>query len=136
MLMGLSHVCFGVEDLDRSVEFYTKKLGLRHAFDFTGDDGRRTGAYLHLGARTFLELFPGKAAGDGGGSFRHICIEVESMESAVAEFRARGTEVSDPRIGADGNPQAWLSDPDGNRIELHELRPEGLQARALARLGV
>ena len=56
------------------------------------------------------------------------------MESAVAEFRARGALVSGPSVGSDGNPQAWTSDPDGNRIELHELRPNGLQAKALARL--
>jgi catechol 2,3-dioxygenase-like lactoylglutathione lyase family enzyme len=135
MIKGLSHVCFVVKDLDRAVAFYTETLSLRHAFDFTGDDGQRTGAYLHFGARTFIELFCGKPGESNEGSFRHICVEVESMEHAVAEFRARGAEVSDPKTGSDGNPQAWLSDPDGNRIELHELRPEGLQARALARLG-
>ena len=135
MIKGLSHVCFVVEDLDRAIAFYTETLSLQHAFDLTGDDGRRAGAYVHVGARTFIELFPGKPDKSNEGSFRHICIEVKSMEQAVAELRARGAEVSDPTTGSDGNPQAWLSDPDGNRIELHELRPEGFQAKALARLG-
>lgn len=138
MIKGLSHVCFVVKDLDRAVAFYSETLGLEHAFDFTNDDGQRTGVYLHFGARTFIELFvgkPGESGESNEGSFRHICIEVESMERAVAEFRSRGAEVSDPVVGADGNPQAWVSDPDGNRIELHELRPSGLQAKALARLG-
>ena len=134
MLKGLSHVCFVVEDVERSIAFYTEKLGLRHAFDFTGEDGKRFGAYLHFGARTFIELFRG-APGRGGASFQHICVEVDSMERAVAELRSRGVEVSDPKMGSDGNPQAWLADPDGNRIELHELRPDGLQENALARLG-
>ena len=134
MLKGLSHVCFTVKDLERSIAFYTETLPLRHAFDFARDDGTRSGAYLHFGGRTFIELFQGEP-GEGAGSFRHICVEVEAMDEAVAELRSRGAEVSDPKIGSDGNPQAWLSDPDGNRIELHELRPEGLQAKALARLG-
>ena len=134
MIKGLSHVCFVVKDLERSIAFYTETLSLRHAFDFTRDDGTRSGAYLHFGERTFLELFQGEPA-EGGGAFRHICVEVDSMERAVAELRARGADVSDPKTGSDGNPQAWLSDPDGNRIELHELRPDGLQAKALARLG-
>ncbi len=136
MLKGLSHVCFVVSDIEKAIAFYTDTLGLRHAFDFTRDDGTRSGAYLHFGERTFIELFEGEPA-EGGpeGSFRHICVEVESMERAVTELRSRGAEVSDPQMGSDGNPQAWLSDPDGNRIEIHELRPDGLQAKALARLG-
>ena len=135
MIKGLSHVCFTVADLERSIAFYTETVGLRHAFDFTNEEGRRTGAYLHLGARTFLELFQGSPKKTEGGSFRHICIEVESMDRAVSEMGSRGAEVSEPKVGSDGNPQAWLSDPDGNRIELHELRPEGRQEEALARLG-
>ena len=136
MLKGLSHVCFTVKDIEASIRFYTGALGLRHAFDFTRDDGTRSGAYLHFGERTFIELFEGETSGGAAApSFRHICVEVDSMERAVADLRSRGAEVSDPKTGSDGNPQAWLADPDGNRIELHELRAEGLQAKALARLG-
>ena len=107
MLKGLSHVCFVVRDIERSVAFYTDTLGARHAFDFTREDGTRSGAYLHLGARTFIEVFEGKP-GEGEGPFRHICLEVESMERAVSELRARGAEVSDPKTGADGNPQVMF----------------------------
>ena len=37
-------------------------------------------------------------------------------------------------MGADGNWQAWIEDPDGHRIELMQMMPEGLQANALARM--
>ncbi|MHB1293698.1 MAG: VOC family protein [Anaerolineae bacterium] len=135
---GLSHVCFTVADVERSLEFYEGVLGLQHAFDFCRDDGTRFGAYVYLGNRTFLELFARKAGSDAPAmshSFQHICIEVADMDDAVAAFRSRGAEVSDCKMGGDGNPQAWLADPDGNRIELHELRTDGWQEQALRRLG-
>ncbi len=137
MLRGLSHVCFKVADLEASIDFYTEKLGLAHAFDFTRADGERFGVYLYFGNRTFLELFKG----DGNDpdcncarSFQHVCMEVASMDEAVSILREVGVEVSDPRMGTDGNPQAWLADPDGNRIELHELGPQGRQLAAITRL--
>ena len=34
----------------------------------------------------------------------------------------------------DGNRQAWLEDPDGNRIELMEMAPDCLQYEAIRRL--
>ena len=37
------------------------------------------------------------------------------------------------KVGADGNLQAWIEDPDGNRIELMQMAPDGLQAEAIRR---
>jgi len=133
MITGLSHICFVSRDLDAAVAFYVS-IGGRHAFDFTRDGGDRYGAYLHLGGRTFVEIF---AAGDDAGEpgdekrYRHLCLEVDGMEATVDELRSRGLEVGEVKRGSDGNLQAWLADPDGNRIELMELAPDGLQMKAL-----
>jgi len=137
VILGVSHLCFRVTDLDATLAFYTDVLGFKHAFDFTRDDGSRFGAYISCGNRTFIEFF---ARGEDGQpaheapSYQHVCLEVDDMTDTVAALREAGAEVSDPTVGKDGNPQAWLSDPDGNRIELHELRPDGWQLQALARL--
>jgi lactoylglutathione lyase len=37
-------------------------------------------------------------------------------------------------LGADGNFQAWIEDPDGNRIELMQLSRDSMQRQAIARL--
>ena len=37
-------------------------------------------------------------------------------------------------MGADGNWQAWIEDPDGHRIELMQMMPDSLQAKAIARM--
>ena len=133
MIKALAHVCFTVRDLDASTEFYVGKLGLKHAFDFVNDEGERFGVYLHAGGRSFVELFQGEVGeAEGAPSYRHFCLEVGDIEAAVADLRAQGLEVTDPSLGSDHSWQAWLADPDGNRIELHCYTPDSRQAPWLA----
>jgi len=128
MIKALAHVCFTVRDLDAAIAFYCDKLGLKKAFDFVNDKGERFGVYLHLGGRNFIELFTGQVAEPAKGqSFRHICIEVDDVAATVADLRAKGVELTDPKLGSDQSWQAWLSDPDGNRIELHGYTPASWQ---------
>ena len=132
MLKGLAHVCFRVEDLDTSIDFYVGKLGLKHAFDFLNDDGERFGVYLHVGGRNFVELFkaaPGEPLPSE--SWQHYCLEVDDVKTACEELRAKGVEVTDPTLGSDGSWQCWIRDPDGNRIEFHSYTPESQQNPSL-----
>lgn len=129
MIRGVAHVCFVVRDLEESVEFYGDTLGMRPAFDFVNDQGERFGVYLHAGGRTFVELFQGEPhAATEGQSYQHFCLEVDDFEGTVEELRARGVEISGVKVGNDRSKQAWLADPDGNRIELHGYTPESKQA--------
>ncbi len=120
MITGLAHVCFTVRDLDRSLAFYCDGLGFSKAFDFVRESGERYGAYISAGPRVFIELFAGEhAASAESPSFRHICLEVDDIESTVAELHGKGIAVGNISLGLDNTYQAWLTDPDGNRIELH-----------------
>ncbi len=128
MIAGLAHVCFVVRDLETSIAFYTDKLGLTPAFDFTNEQGERFGIYLHIGGRTFVELFQGDlAARAERQSYQHFCLEVEDFDQTVEELRARGAEVTDVKLGLDQSWQAWIVDPDGNRMELHGYTDESWQ---------
>ncbi len=133
MITGLAHVCFDVKDLEASIRFYRDQLGLRPGFDFRNTKGERFGIYLHFGERTFLELFQAEIAPAGKPCFQHFCLEVDDINATVAELRANGVTVSDPELGSDHSWQAWLTDPDGNRIELHAYTPESKQLAALKR---
>jgi catechol 2,3-dioxygenase-like lactoylglutathione lyase family enzyme len=129
MITNLAHVCFTVSDLERSIRFYQDSLGLSPAFDFTNPEGKRFGVYLTLGGRNFIELFTGQLAQPAEGqSFRHICLEVDDILTTVSELKGKGVEVSEPKLGMDHSWQAWITDPDGNRIELHDYTPESWQA--------
>ncbi len=128
MIRGLAHVCFTVTDLERALAFYRDGLGFKPAFDFVDEQGRRFGVYLHVGGRNFIELFVGRVEATEGGSFRHFCLEVTDINELVRTLRARGLEVSDPKLGQDHSFQAWTTDPDGNRIEFHQYTPESKQS--------
>jgi glyoxylase I family protein len=133
MITGIAHACFTVSNLERSIAFYRDGLGMTPAFDFTNAEGRRFGLYLYAGGRNFIELFEGQLGERAEGqSFRHVCLEVDDIEATVAELRERGIEVSDPKLGGDQSWQAWITDPDGNRSELHQYTPESWQAPSLA----
>jgi catechol 2,3-dioxygenase-like lactoylglutathione lyase family enzyme len=133
VITGLAHACFTVSDLDRSLSFYRDSLGLKEAFDFVDDAGRRFGVYLHLGGRSFIELFRGPLDERADRqSYRHICLEVDDIHTTVDALRNAGVEVSEPVLGADKSYQAWITDPDGNRIELHAYTAESWQTPHLA----
>jgi catechol 2,3-dioxygenase-like lactoylglutathione lyase family enzyme len=132
LVKALAHVCFTVRDLDASLAFYCDKLGLKHTFDFINDQGERFGVYLHVGGRSFVELFVDQPEQpEKRPSFQHFCLEVEDVPAAVAALRAKGVEVTDPHYGSDNSWQSWLADPDGNRIELHGYTADSRQNAAL-----
>ena len=133
MITGLAHACFTVSNLERALAFYRDGLGLKEAFDFIDDAGRRFGIYLHLGGRNFIELFEGQLDERAEKqSYKHICLEVDDINTTVDALRQAGIEVSDPKLGKDQSWQAWITDPDGNRIELHAYTSKSWQAPHLA----
>ena len=129
MITGLAHVCFIVSNLEDSIRFYSEVLGFRKAFAFHREDGTHFGQYLHAGGRCFIELFVGDLAERAERqSFQHICLEVDDIEATVVDLRAKGIEVTPVKMGTDHSWQAWLADPDGNRIELHGYTDTSQQA--------
>ena len=137
MVAGLGHVAITASDIDRSLHFYCTVLGLPEAFRVHNDDGRLWMVYLKTGPRDFIELFaggapPAQAPGNAAG-FKHLCLWVEDIEAALRDLKARGLNV-DPnavRTGRSGCRQYFIADPDGVRIELMQLMPDSLQARAI-----
>ncbi len=133
MITGIAHLCYIVRDLDVSIDFYCNKLGLRPAFDFRNDQGELTGIYILVGGRNFIELFPGTPQQSvEETSFSHLCLEVDNIDTTIVELNAKGVATSAPiRPEGDMSWQTWISDPDGNRIELHAYTPESKQLLAL-----
>lgn len=136
MITGLGHVAFGVSDLERSLDFYCRGLGLREAFRLYNDRGETWIVYVQVRGRDFIELFPDPQARGGaprGQAYRHLCLEVDDLQATLEDLGNRGVRADGPsRQGKDHNWQAWLTDPDGNRIELMQLTPESPQWAAAA----
>ena len=126
MIKGIAHLCIRVADLGRTARFYCQGLGLEKAFDFRRDD-KTVGFYLKAGNGNYLEFFEREPAEPGTNPIDHLCFEVDSIDSVNAAVAAAGYTKKKKKMGADHAYQAWLTDPDGVRIELHEYTPDCCQ---------
>jgi catechol 2,3-dioxygenase len=119
--LGLGPVEITVADLDRSLEFYERSLGLHL---HSRDDGR---AELGDGDQTsvILTLDPqARPAGRHAGLY-HYALLFESREE-LANVALRVAESRSPIDGAtdhETHEAIYLPDPDGNGIELAWDRP-------------
>lgn len=140
MILRLAHLCLHTNDLARLITFYRDGLGLPVKFRFAAADGSIFGAYIALGDTTFVEFFDQRGAalqwGDpdaplpplaSGNRYAHFALEVDNLAATRAALLARGVEVGEIRRGLDHSFQAWLTDPDGNRIELMQYTPQSAQ---------
>jgi glyoxylase I family protein len=116
--LAVHHVSINVDDVDAAVRFYRDTLGLEQRSD--RPDFPFGGAWLDAGGQQ-VHLIEGEPPPGLG---QHFALLVESLEATVAELRDRGLEVSDPRpVGS--SRQAFVSDPSGNLVELHEAAQRG-----------
>jgi lactoylglutathione lyase len=138
-IAGLAHVAIKVTDLDRSLDFYVGKLGFKEMLRLEKDDGSVWLVYLRITDDQYLEIFPGaendRAPGWDANGMNHMCLAVEDINGLVRQIEAAGIPLLLPlKLAVDGNWQAWIEDPDGNRIELMEMAADSLQLSAIARL--
>jgi lactoylglutathione lyase len=138
-ITGFGHIAIKVKDLEKSLDFYVNKLGFEYFLDLKRDDGTVWIVYLRITDTQFLELFPGaegdRAPGKEANGVNHLCLTIEDMPATVARMKANGvTMLSEMKQGIDGNPNAWVEDPDGNRYELMEMTPGCIQAKAITAL--
>jgi methylmalonyl-CoA epimerase len=135
----IEHVAIAVQSLSQSIDLLKNTFGL--SLEYEEQIGQTRLAMLPVG-QTYVELLQGlgpesgvtKWMGESGGpGLFHICFEVEDIDGALAELKAKGVKLRDetPRIGHAGARIAFI-DPaaTGNvLIELAEL-PAGHGASA------
>ena len=112
--VGVHHVAINVNDVSASVDFYTGVLGLTRRTD--RPDLGLGGAWLDAGGQQVHLL-----RGAGAAQPRPALRPVGSTTSTAwwRSFVAKGVEVSDPG-GIGAGRQAFLLDPSGNAVELHQ----------------
>ena len=133
--MRTLHFGLHVADLERSLAFYTavgyKVVGevpetpLGHlAMLKLPDDPFVTIELVHRAMTSDVPLESGLS---------HFVIAVDSMDSTVTELATRGIDAEAP-TSPDGDEHfltTWITDPDGNRIELVQWpadHPDGITA--------
>lgn len=124
----LLHTMIRVFDLDRSVDFYTRHLGMKLLRRKDFPDGRFTLAFLGYGdedANTVIELthnWDQKEPYDLGSAFGHLAVAVPDIYGACERLEAEGVPIPRPpgpmKFGGGQTHMAFIEDPDGYRIEL------------------
>ncbi|MDE2005202.1 MAG: VOC family protein [Rhodospirillales bacterium] len=126
----IEHIAIAAEALAPAIGLFRDTFGI--PLEYEEEIGSIRLAMLPVG-ETYIELLEGKdpadgvrqwIAGNGAGLF-HICFEVEDIDAALAELKAKGVKLQDetPRPGHAGSRIAFL-DPaatGGTLIELAEL---------------
>lgn len=114
--LGIHHVNVTVGALAEAKAFYVDTLGMvvrndRPNFGFEG-------FWLDIGAQQ-VHLVVGTPPTQ---TRDHFAVRVADLDAVVAELRGTGEKVSDAVEVGTGR-QAFLRDPWGNLIELHETAP-------------
>jgi lactoylglutathione lyase len=117
-LLTFNHFNFNVQDLQRSLDFYDKALGLRPVREKNAADGRYKIVYLSDGVSDFrLELTwlrDHPEAYDLGEQEYHLAFVTDDMAAAHAKHEAMGAICfENPEMGI-----YFLEDPDGYWIEI------------------
>lgn len=125
----LGHVAFRVRDLERSSRWYAEAFGAREAFRATGDDGAVQLVYLELAPGQFIELFPNGRNSVAEPSdpigYAHTCLVVDDLPATLAHLSSVGVApTAPPRTGRAGQRLTFITDPDGNRLELMAIPPD------------
>ncbi len=122
------HTMLRVRDLEASIDFYTRHLGMRILRRREFPDGRFTLAFLGYGDEadtTVIELTHNWDQEDGyelGTAFGHLAVAVPDVYRTCGRLKAEGVPVPrEPgpmKFGGSRTHMAFIEDPDGYRIEL------------------
>jgi len=124
MFKRIDHIELVTAEPERAVRFYTEVLGFEVRSRFTVPGGLEL-VYLDLGGTTVeLMTYTGtqpapRAEGERLG-YRMMALEVDDMQRALDELKAKGVEPSWGPIVRPGYARAEIRDPDGNSIELRQ----------------
>jgi lactoylglutathione lyase len=137
--MRTLHFGLRVADLDRSLAFYTAV-----GYEVVGSvpaTGIGHLTMLKLADDDFVSIElvfdPRRDDRDEGSRLSHFVIQVESMDATISRLVANGIAVEEPG-SPDGSADlrtTWITDPDGNRIELVQWpagHPDGMTAADLS----
>ena len=116
-------VRYQVEDVARSIEFYTQRLGFKL-------DAKHLPAFAQVSIGDLKLILSGPGASgsrpmpDGvrqqPGGWNRIILQVDDVAAAIEALKKAGLHLRNAMESGPGGKQVQLEDPDGNPIELFE----------------
>lgn len=130
--MRLLHTMLRVGDLQRSIDFYTKVLGMRllrtsenteykYTLAFVGYTEESEGGVIELTYNWGVDKY------DLGNTFGHIALAVEDVAATCERIRQAGEKVTREAgpVKSGTTIIAFIEDPDSYKIELIEKAQSG-----------
>jgi lactoylglutathione lyase len=121
MVTKLLHTRYRVNDLERSVKFYTEVLGLREVRRHKSPRGSELVFLKAPQGEETIELccYPASGPVQVQPDLTHLAFEVESLEQFGRHLAKHGLKYSDgPTLRPDGSGFAFIDAPGGYEIEL------------------
>lgn len=122
-VVGLWGVRYQVKDVGRSIDFYTRQLGLKL-------DQQHLPAFGQVSVGDFKLVLSGPGASgsrpmpDGRqqepGGWNRVMLQVKDLPARIKEMKKSGVQFRNEMEAGPGGKQIQLEDPDGNPIELFE----------------
>lgn len=124
------HTMIRVFDLDKSIDFYTRHLGMKLLRRTDYESGRFTLAFVGYGeesANTVIELTHNWDQAEPytiGSGYGHMAIGVPDIYATCAAMEAEGVKIPRPPgpMKHGGSVIAFIEDPDGYKVELIEKK--------------
>ena len=125
-LNGIHHIAIICSDYQRSLDFYTKVLGLEVIAEHYREARQSYKADLALNGQYVVELFsfpspPPRPSYPEAAGLRHLAFEVDDIYETAAELERMGVDHEAVRTDEyTGKRFFFMQDPDGLPIELYE----------------
>ena len=126
----LAHTMIRVFDLDKSIDFYTRLLGMKLMRRKDYPSGEFTLAFVGYGnedENAVIELthnWGQKERYELGTAFGHMAIHVPDIYGVCKQLEKEGVKIPRPPgpMKHGGSVIAFIEDPDGYKIELIEAK--------------
>lgn len=125
-LTKVHHIAIICSDYRRSLDFYTRILGMRVIAEHYREERQSYKTDLALGDDYVVELFsfpspPARLSHPEATGLRHLAFQVSNLQEAIAELEKN--EVLHEAVRIDeftGKQFVFFADPDGLPIELYQ----------------
>ena len=130
--MRILHTMLRVGDLQRSIDFYTRVLGMKLLRKSENSEYKYTLAFVGYGDEkdeAVIELTYnwGVSEYELGSAYGHIALEADDIYATCDALRAAGAKITREPGPVKGGTSviAFVEDPDGYKIELSAKKDAG-----------
>jgi lactoylglutathione lyase len=115
-----------VSDIDQTIQFYTRVLGLDVMERKTSPRGSHLAFLKVPNSEELIELasYPPSGPVKVQEDLVHLAFQVENLDETMRDLTAKGVKITDgPTRTSSGSRFIFIDAPDGYEIELIELPP-------------